>query len=392
MDGKPVGGKILTKPFLFFAAIILAFAGLTVIRFIFGIGKISNLSDGYPWGIWIAYDVVTGTAIACGGYAMALIVYVLNKGRYHPLVRPAVLTSMFGYTLAGVSVFIDIGRYWNAYNLFTPWNANPNSIMFEVAMCIGSYVFILWFEFAPVFLEGISKHKEYLPSFVRNWKVDGIQKVLNKVIFVFIAIGVLLPTMHQSSLGTLMVISGKKLHPLWQTGLLPLLFLICALFMGYAIVIFEAILSAVGFRREIEMPMLSKLSGIVPWIIGVFLSIRFFDLLMRGALGMAFKFDLYSIAFIVENLLYFYPLLALASSRNRTKPRTLFLASISLLLAGSLYRFNTYLVGFNPGSNWSYFPSLSELIVTFGIIGVEIMAYLYIVKKFPVLIADEQHA
>ena len=111
------------------------------------------LSDGYPWGMWIVYDVVTGTAIACGGYAMAILVYVFNKGQYHPLVRSALLASMFGYTLASVSIFFDVGRYWQMYNIFLPWYANTNSVMFEVAACIATYVLVMWLEFSPAFFE-----------------------------------------------------------------------------------------------------------------------------------------------------------------------------------------------------------------------------------------------
>jgi Ni/Fe-hydrogenase subunit HybB-like protein len=384
-ESRPLGGEVLTKPFLFFAG-IFGFALILIgIRYVFGIGAVSNLSDGYPWGIWIAYDVVAGTAIACGGYSMALLVYVLNKGQYHALVRPALLASLFGYTLAGASIFIDIGRYWNAYNLFLPGYANANSIMFEVAFCVSTYIMVLWIEFAPVFLEGIEKHREKMPSFMRNWNVEGLRKILKKWLFVFIAIGVLLPTMHQSSLGTLMVIAGRKLSPLWQTGFLPLLFLISAITMGYAIVVFESIYASIGFKRPIEMPLLTKLAGIMPVLIGLYLVIRFADVAVRGAFGLAFRFDLNSMMFWIENALYVAALVFVAPAANRSRPKPLFLGAALMLLAGTVYRFNAFIISFNPGDNWSYFPSFSETVITLGIISFEIMAYLYIVKTFPVL-------
>jgi Ni/Fe-hydrogenase subunit HybB-like protein len=384
-ESKPIGGEILTKPFKVLMAIALFAAVLVIIRFVFGLGKVTNMSDGYPWGIWIAYDVVAGTAVACGGYAMAILVYVFNKGEYHPLVRPALLASMFGYTLAGVSVMFDIGRYWQAYNLFLPKFANPNSILFEVALCIALYSLVLWLEFIPAFLEGIDKHKHGLPKFVQNWDVKGLRKFWNKVLFFFIAIGILLPTMHQSSLGTMMVIAGKKLSPLWQTGFLPLLYLISAIMMGYAIVIFESMYSSQGLKRPMETSMLSKLSGIIPWLLGIFLVIRFVSIISQGALGSIFQFNKNALMFIIETALFVYPLVVLMNKGNRTRPRALFLSAASILVAGSLYRFNSYLIGFNPGSGWSYFPSFSEIVITLGIISFEIMAYLYIVKKFPVL-------
>ncbi len=384
-ESKPLGGAVLTKPFMVLAGIFGFALLLIAIRYIFGIGAVSHLNDGYPWGIWIAYDVVAGTAIACGGYAMAIMVYVMNKGQYHPLVRPALLASLFGYTLAGASIFVDIGRYWNAYNLFLPWYANVNSIMFEVAFCVSTYIFVLWIEFAPAFLEGISKHKGYLPKFVENWNVEGLRSTLNKFLFIFIAVGVLLPTMHQSSLGSLMLIAGRKLSPLWQTGLLPLLFLISAITMGYAIVIFESIFASVGFRRPVELPLLSKLSAVMPPLIGIYLAIRAIDVVARGALGLAFQINVQSFMFWIENALYVAALVYILPAPNRSKPRTLFLSAFFMLLAGTIYRFNAFLVGFNPGYNWSYFPSFSETMITLGIISFELMAYLFIVKKFPVL-------
>lgn len=370
-ESKPLGGKILTKPFLvcaFFAAIA---AVLLVKRFIYGIGAVSNLSDGYPWGIWIAYDVVTGTAIACGGYSMALLVYIFNKGEYHPLVKPALLASMFGYTLAGFSVMFDIGRYWQAYNLMLPNYMQFNSIMFEVAMCVSLYIGILWMEFSPTLAEWI--------------KAKGLQKMLNRVMFIFIAIGVLLPTMHQSSLGSLLLIAGKKVSPLWQTGFLPLLFLISAITMGYAIVIFESIVSSAGFKREIETPILSKVAGFIPVLIGIYLVVRFADIIIRGKIGLIFAFDLKAVMFIIENILYVIPLVILISPANRVKTRQLFVAAGTLLLAGSVYRFNAFLIGFDPGAGWQYFPSFSEIMITLGVIAIEIMAYMIFVKKMPVL-------
>jgi Ni/Fe-hydrogenase subunit HybB-like protein len=180
------------------------------------------------------------------------------------------------------------------------------------------------------------------------------------------------------------VISGQKLSPLWQTGFLPLLFLISAITMGYAIVVFESIVSSVGFKRPQETALVGKLSGVIPILIAVYLAIRLGDLLARGAFG-ALKTDVAGFMFILENLLYVLPLAILSMPKNRTSSRMLFLSSISLLLAGSVYRFNAFLVGFNPGDGWSYFPSFAETMITFGIVSFEILAYLVLVKKFSVL-------
>ena len=369
-EATPLGGKVLSKSFFVLLAIAAIASIFLIMRFIFGIGSVTNMNDGYPWGIWIAYDVVVGTALACGGYSMALLVYVANKGEYHPLVRPALLASMLGYTMAGVSVFIDLGRYWQMYNIFLPKFANIHSVMFEVALCIGLYVVVLWIEFAPAFLE--------------KFRTEKMLKKLNRVIFVFIALGVLLPTMHQSSLGTMILMAGHKLSPLWWTSFLPLLFLISAITMGYAMVIFESTLSSIGFKRPLETDVLSKISGIIPWLIGLYMVIRFEHINHGGYWNLVFAGSFKSILFLLENAFYLIPFLILVNPHNRKKPRLLFIAAMSLLLGGAFYRFNAYLVAFDPGTGWQYFPSVSEILITFGIVAVEIMGYLLIVKKLPV--------
>ena len=198
-ESQPLGGKIITKPFMVLAALALIGGILIIYRYVYGLGAVTNLSDGYPWGLWITYDVLVGTALGCGGYAMALLVYAFNHWEYHPLVRSAILTSVFGYTLAGVAVFLDIGRYWNGYHLFLPWYVNFNSVLVEVALCIAAYVLVLWMELAPTILEGRPEPK-----------AAAIKRRLGKWLPVIVALGILLPTMHQSSLGTLMIIAGSK--------------------------------------------------------------------------------------------------------------------------------------------------------------------------------------
>lgn len=336
----------------------------------YGLGAVTNMSDGYPWGIWIAFDVVVGTAFGCGGYAMALLIYVFNKGEYHPLIRPALMTSLFGYSLAGLAVFIDVGRYWQIYTIFLPWYLNPNSVLLEVALCVGAYVVVLWIEFTPAFLQKMG--------------ADSAKKSLEKVMFIFIALGILLPTMHQSSLGTVMVVAGSKLSPLWWTPWLPLLFLISCIFMGFAIVIFEASATSTRYKIADERHILSKLSGIFPWMLGIYLIIRFADVAIRGHLGLAFKGDLMGNMFLLENLLLLVPMCILFMPANRNNSRILFFSAISIILAGTLYRFNCYLIGFNPGGGWTYFPAAGEILITVGIVSIEIMAFLWFIKRLPI--------
>lgn len=367
----PLGGKIITPFFIMLAALTGIALYLLLQRFIYGFGAVANINDGYSWGIWVVFDVVIGTAFGCGGFVIAFLVYILNRGEYHPLIRPAVMASLFGYTLGGVAVFIDLGRYWQMYNIFLPWYSQPNSVMFEVAACVATYVLVLWVEFTPVFLE--------------QFGITDLKRKLNKLLFFFIALGILLPTMHQSSLGTLMVIMGHKLHPLWNTQMLPVLFLTTAILIGYAIVVFEAILSSASFRRPYETDILEKLSKIIWWLLVGYLAIRFADVFYRDQLKLLAEPGVVRTMFIIENVLFLIPLILMAKQKFTQSPRHLFLAAFSLLLAGSLLRFDTYLVAYNPGRGWHYFPSVEEMLITIGMFSLEILLYLVFVKTLPVL-------
>lgn len=376
-DHLALNRPFLTRPFLILGALAAVAIAIILARFVLGMGAVANLNGGYPWGIWVVYDIVVGTALACGGYALAVAVYIFNRGHYHPLIRPALLTSLLGYGFASIGAFIDMGRWWNFYNLFLPWQVNPHSVMLEVGLCVSAYIIVLAIEFAPAVLE--------------RYKAQALQKKLNRVLFFFIALGILLPTMHQSSLGSFLIAMGWKVHPLWQTlEFQPLLAVLSAFTMGFAIVVVEASLSAVGLRRTPETALLSGLGKIIVGLIAAFLLVRLVALGMAGKLGLIFAFDLGSIMFLLETALFVYPVVVLSSATQRTKGRSLLFAALSMVLAGALYRFDAYIVTFNPGAGYSYFPALPEILVTVGTVAMEIMAFLFIIKQFPVL-AREAH-
>ncbi len=376
---RPIGGKVITKPFIALTLLALAGIVLMVYRYRYGLGAVTNLNDNYPWGIWITYDVLVGTALGCGGYAVAILVYIFNRWEYHSLVRSAVLTSAFGYSLAAIAIFLDIGRYWNAYHLFLPWYVNFNSVLVEVALCIGAYVIVLWLEITPAVLEGHSQ----------SAAVQSLKKRIERWLPMIVAFGILLPTMHQSSLGAMMIIAGYKVSPLWQSGMLPLFFLLSAIAMGYAVTLFESLLSSLFFNRPFETRIIGKIGGVMAWVIGVYLILRLVDLAFRGQFHTATNGDLNSIMFFVENLCFLGALIIMANKSSRQTPRGLFAGSVLMLLAGALYRFDVYLIGFNPGTGWRYFPALPEIMITVGIVALELMAYLYFVKRYPVLSAVE---
>ncbi|MCB1890292.1 MAG: Ni/Fe-hydrogenase cytochrome b subunit [Rhodocyclaceae bacterium] len=373
----PVGGRLLSPATFVCAVLILAALAVLAIRFSAGLGAVTNLNDGYPWGIWVVADVVIGSAFACGGFSVAMLVYIFNKGEYHPLVRPALLASLFGYTLAGVGVIFDLGRYWNFWHILWPGYASPNSVMFEVAACISLYILVMWLEFSPAVFE--------------KFGMKNARRRVGKAMFFLIGLGTVLPMMHQSSLGSLLVVFGTQIHPLWQTMALPAIFLISAITIGYAVVLFESCLAAAGYRRKIEMHLLTPLAKVMLGMLGVFLVLRFGDLLVRGALGHAFEANLQSVMFWLETACFIAPLALLRSVEQRRNPARLFSAGALLMLGGSLLRINAFLVGYDTGEGWSYFPSVPELLVTIGMFAIEVLGYIVITRRFPVL-PREDHA
>lgn len=378
----PVGGSLVNAITLTCGVLVALMVAILLVRFLFGLGAVTALNDGYPWGIWVVFDVVIGSAFACGGFSVAMLVYIFNKGEYHPLVRPALLASLFGYTLAGAGVIFDLGRWWNVWQMFNPWSFNPNSVMFEVAVCITLYIIVMWIEFSPVMLEQFGK-------------VEAKRKV-GKAMFFIIALGTVLPMMHQSSLGTLLVVLGVQIHPLWQTPIQPLLYLLTAITMGYAVVLFESCLTSTGYRRKLETTMLTPLAKIMLGFLAVYLVVRVGDLLMRGALPKAFVPSVEALCFWIEMLSFIAPLILIGAESNRRNPARLFLAGVLLMLGGAMLRLNGYLIGYetNVGDagGFHYFPTLAEVLVTAGMFGLEVLGYIIITRRFPVLAREDAQA
>jgi Ni/Fe-hydrogenase subunit HybB-like protein len=358
------------KLLLILLPFVAIFAVIILIRFIWGIGIVSNMSDGYPWGIWITYDVVVGTALGTGGYTMAFLIYLFNKGEYHPLIRSAVMTSAFGYTLAGFSVILDLGRWWNILSMLTPSHWNTNSVLLEVALCIMGYCLVTWIELSPAFLD--------------KFKINYNKKVLNKILLFVIALAMLLPTMHQSSLGTMMVIAGQKVYPLWQTNFLPLLSIISIFFMGYSVVVAESFASSLLLNRPYETKMVKKLAPIISWVGIIWVVFRFVVLTIEGKLGLIFTSGGYSFLFLIEMFLVIGGIYVLMNKKPVT-PKKLLTGAFLLLAGGSLFRFSVYLIAYDPGKGYSYFPSVPEIFITLGVISTELLLYLLFVKYLPIL-------
>lgn len=367
----PMGGKILTKPFVFLSLLVLIAGALLLYRFYYGLGAATNLNNGYPWGLWVVLDIHITAAIGCGGYVLAVIIYVLNKGEFHTLIRPALLGSAFAYTLANIAAFVDIGRWWNFYQIALPWNINLNSVMFEIAACMALYMLVLWVELVPAALEHFGKKK--------------LEQAFFKSLYIIIPLGIVLPTMHQSGLGAIIVAAGTKISPLWQTPWIGFLFLLSAIIMGFSIVIFEGALTVLGLGRRLELHLYRRLAKVLRWALAFYLVVRWADLLYRDALTALSQSTAQSVMFFIENALFVIPLLILAHPRWRGSARLLFFTATCLLLAGAVLRFNGLIIGYTPSAGYIYFPTVMEILVSVGMLSVEVVGFMYIVKRYPIL-------
>jgi len=371
--------------------ILLALNGLFFLggRFLFGLGAVTNLNDQYPWGLWIGVDVAAGVALAAGGFTSATLAHIMHRDEFHIITRPALLTAMLGYSFVAFGVCVDIGRWYYIWHPMIYWN--PNSALFEVGICVTIYLNVLYIEFLPLVTERFIGRID-LPGLLKqlNKPVDAMlrfmDRTLGKTMFIFVIAGTLLSTLHQSSLGTLMIIAGQKIHPLWQTPLLPLLFFLSAVSVGFPMVIFESLIAARSFGLKPEMQVLSKLAHYISPLIGVYLLFKIGDMFVRQSFVHLQTLGIESVMFILELLLFIAPFFMLLFRRVVNSPRLLFVAS-SLVIAGVVInRVNNFIIAYHPPyATKPYFPSFGELSVTIGFIALLTLLYRAFVMIFPVI-------
>ncbi|MCX8055531.1 MAG: Ni/Fe-hydrogenase cytochrome b subunit [Ignavibacteria bacterium] len=391
---KPLKIKYFTPGVIVLCLLALNGLIFLAMRFIFGIGSVTNLNQQYPWGIWIAIDVATGVALAAGGFTTAALSHVMNREYYHVVVRPALLTAMLGYTFVALGVFIDIGRWYYIWHPLIMWN--PNSALFEVGICVMIYLTVLYIEFLPIVTERFIG-KVNLPGLfsIFNKLLDKIlrflDRTLSKVMFIFFIAGVVLSTLHQSSLGTLMIIAGSKMHPLWQTPILPLLFLLSAISVGFPMVIFESLIASRSFKLEPEMPVLRRLGSLVPLLLFIYLSFKIGDMVIRGTYVYLAEINIHSIMFMIEIILgVVIPLRMFMSKAVLNSPLWLFIASTLVVFGVFVNRLNNFVVAYHPPYSQSpYFPSFGEISVTVGLIALLVLLYRAFVMIFPIISVPE---
>ncbi len=377
--------------------LVFMFAGAVAIiaRFTGGIGYVTNLTNARPWGIWVGIDVATGVALAAGGFTTAALAHIFGRHYYEPVTRPALLTAVLGYTFVVIGLLVDIGRSWAIWKPMFYWNFN--SVLFEVAMCVMIYLTVLYIEFLPIVAEQF-KGRVNLPGILSglNRLVDGFlqtaDRILGKVMWVFIILGVVLSCMHQSSLGSLMLVAPTKLHPLWYTPILPLLFLTSAIAVGYPMVVFETTLATASFKLDSEVKILAPLTKITIFLLGFYMVLKIGDMGVRGTWIYLLDGTYQTNSFLVELLFgVMIPWIMLLFKPVRQSARGVFTAAALIVGGVVLNRVNVFIVGYrSPLTENGYFPAPSEILVTLGLIATLMFIYRVVVTYLPVLQAPKE--
>jgi Ni/Fe-hydrogenase subunit HybB-like protein len=349
---------------LFIAGIYITFR-----RFTGGLGATTALSDEFPWGLWIGFDVLCGVGLAAGGFTIAATVYIFNLQKYRPILRPTILTAFLGYLLVIFALLYDLGKPWNIWHPLIMWN--PRSVMFEVAWCVMLYTAVLALEFLPAVLERFGWKRAI------TWHY--------KMTLPLVVAGVILSTLHQSSLGSLYLIVPEKLYPLWYTPLLPVFFFISAISVGLAMVIFESFLSSRAFRKQLELELLTVLARVMVVVLAVYALFRAEDLLHRGAWKYLWMPRGETYLFWLEVALgVIAPAVLLSFARIRRNLKALYASAIMVIFGFVANRLNVAITGMERGLGRHYFPTWMELTLTLFIVSLGFAIFALAVKYLPV--------
>ncbi len=345
-------------------------ASVAAARFFFGLGTTTNLSDANPWGVWIGFDVMGGVALAAGGFIITATVYIFKLDRFHDIVRPAVLTAFLGYIAVAVSLLFDLGLPWNIWHMIVFWN--PHSALFEVGWCVMLYLTVLSLEFLPVPAEEFSA-------------LAKVRRALIKIRLPLVIAGIGLSTLHQSSLGSLFLIMPYRLHPLWYTPILPLLFLISAVALGLMMVMFESHLTAYLYRRKPETELLASLASAARWALLLYLLVRFGDLLVRHQVRHLAVAEWRTGLFWLELLMMAIAPIVLFSLPRIRRSLAGQWALASLGVAGVvLNRIDVGGLAHLRPEGGFYTPAWTEVAISIGIVSGAGLGFLFILERFKV--------
>ncbi len=360
---------------LILGAVVLFGAVLGVVRLVQGLGATTNLSTAYPWGMWIAFDVFT-IPFSAVAFTLAAVVHIFNQEKYHGLSRFTVLAGFLGYLMVVLVLVMDIGRWDQFYSVLMPWRWNLHSFMFEVALSITLYFGVLVLELLTIVFERSE-------SPVVAW--------LNRLIVLIAGVGVLLSTVHQSSMGAVFVILRHKLEALWWTPILPLLFLTSALFTGLSVAIFLGVVTWRMLGKPAPMKLLDNLARWVTILLVIYLVLKLGDLLLAGEFGLMFSSGVHSLLFLVEVVVgVILPLIIFATGARKSE-NGLVVGAACVVIGILINRWSISWFALNPPASpphalyVSYAPHWMEWGVTIAAVAAAILLYSLAVRFIPVL-------
>jgi len=347
----------------------------TFVRFFYGLGASTSLNDAFPWGIWIGFDVMSGVALAAGGFTISAVVYIFGIERFRPIVKPTILTAFLGYGLVVIGLFFDLGRGDRIWHPLIMWN--PKSVMFEIGWCVTLYSTVLALEFSPMVFEAL------------GWKKP--LKAVKSIMIPLVLVGVILSCLHQSSLGSLFLIVPGKLHPLWYSPLLPVFFFVSAVALGCAMTIFESFLSWRAFGKRLELSLLTDLGRVIVVVLSIYLVLRVQDLITRGAIHFAWGSGYESRLFQAEIILgVIAPILLLAFRSVRMDDFGLFTAAVMVISGFVMNRINVSITGMEASAGTRYVPAWTEVAVTLSLVGMGFLLFALAVRYLNVFSVEAE--
>jgi Ni/Fe-hydrogenase subunit HybB-like protein len=384
-DETTTTGKAYLTPFNVVAGIIVIIGlYITVLRFTKGLGAVTHLSDYNPWGIWIGFDLLVGVALAAGGYVTSAACYIFGMKKFHSAVRPAILTGFLGYALVVVALNYDVGRPWRLPYPFLI-QQGTTSLLFEVAACVALYLTVLFIEFSPAAIEWLSYKRA--------------RSIVVKLTLLLTIFGVILSTLHQSSLGALFLIAPSKLHPLWYSPYLPVFFFVSSIIAGLSMVIFEGSLSHRYFAAKMDPAHLKERDGVV-FGFGKAASLVLAGYFITKIIGVSEGNNWhllgtgYGLWFLVEILGFVaLPCFFYAIGVREKNIKMIKWTAAWTVLGIVVNRFNVCLVAFNwhlPSSE-RYFPHWMEIGISVFLVTVGVIVFRFIVTRMPIMYAHPDY-
>lgn len=377
LDELKPKGKIFTWFNIISVPVILIGLVLIVIRFWKGIGSITNLTQEVPWGLWIGFDVVTGVAFAGGAYVITFMVYILNMQKYHSIVRVTVLNGFLAYVFYAGALLLDLGRPWNVINPIIGNSFGTSSVLFLVAWHFLLYMIAELIEFSPAIAEWLGAKRAY--------------RILSGMTMAAVIFGITLSTLHQSGLGALYLMAKDKIHPLWYSEFIPILFFVSSIFAGLSMVIFEGSITNKVFSNQIsdrhQHEQKNILHGLAKVCAGAMFAYFFMQILVFVH-GKRWEYINTPMGYwyLAEMLLFvLLPMLLFYYSYRRNNIVLIRIAAIATMLGIIINRLNVTVIGFRWDAAEHYFPSWMEIVVTLAVIFTEIWIFRWIINRLPVL-------